>query len=556
VNLHIRVRYLKDVKTEAIRRAVSYRDADQFIDIDAGRFTDEQLEAVHARASKDENDDGTGKTLCRKITSYRKLRADPSGNKVGKLEPFAAALRAYVEPSPNKWLFHDESDGFAVPYFVAHIAYNKADPRSGSQANVTVRFEAVTRGYSDGESLRFHVPDLGKTVPEILAAKGYHLETDEAVAVYMEDIELYKRLAPLTGAQFRAVGTGYPESYYSYQEIAMEREGQAATVVMDDGDEEEERSSSRNREDGTTADASFWKKGGKSDDDDDDDEDEDGDVAKPVHPYVKVFDLGRHEFMLIHVRNLTPYEYDKTAASKLVLDEQTKSLITILVEGSSEVMEDIIKGKTGGTIVIATGPPGTGKTLTAEVFAEEIKKPLYVVQCSQLGTEESKVEKELLTVLTRASRWRAILLIDEADVYVHARGSDIQQNAIVGVFLRVLEHYRGVLFLTSNRATVIDDAIMSRATAWIRYALPTRDQLVEIWGVLSKQYGMEMPVGTIRQLVTEFPKISGRNVKNLLKLGRMLHKRDPKKNKIDLELFKYVSNFLDLKTSDGEESHA
>jgi len=139
---------------------------------------------------------------------------------------------------------------------------------------------------------------------------------------------------------------------------------------------------------------------------------------------------------------------------------------------------------------------------------------------------------------------------------VHARGSDIQQNAIVGVFLRVLEHYRGVLFLTSNRATVIDDAIMSRATAWIRYALPTRDQLVEIWGVLSKQYGMEMPVGTIRQLVTEFPKISGRNVKNLLKLGRMLHKRDPKKNKIDLELFKYVSNFLDLKTSDGEESHA
>jgi ATPase family associated with various cellular activities (AAA) len=551
MNLHIRVRYLKDVNTEVIRRAVSYRDADQFIDIDAGKFTDEQLETVYARASKDD-DDGTGKTLCRKIASYRKLRADPSGNKVGRLEPFAVALRAYVEPSPNKWLFHEESDEFAVPYFVSHIAYCKADPRSGSQANVSVRLEAVTRGYSDGESLKFHVSDLGKTVPEILAAKGYHLETDGAVATYMEDIELYKKLTPLTGEQFSAIGTGYPESYSSYDDIAMEREGQAATVVMDDGEEEEERSNSRDRTEGTTANASFWRKGGKSDDDDDDD-DEGSDVAKPVHPYVKVFDLDRHEFMLIHVRNLTPYEYDKTAASKLVLDEQTKSLITILVEGSSEVMEDIIKGKTGGTIVIATGPPGTGKTLTAEVFAEEIQKPLYVVQCSQLGTEESTVEKELLKVLTRASRWRAILLIDEADVYVHARGSDIQQNAIVGVFLRVLEHYRGVLFLTSNRATVIDDAIMSRATAWIRYTLPTREQLTEIWNVLSKQYEMPMSGATIRDLVNVFPGISGRNVKNLLKLGRMLYKRDSKKNKIDVELFQYVSNFLDLKTNDGEE---
>jgi len=270
-------------------------------------------------------------------------------------------------------------------------------------------------------------------------------------------------------------------------------------------------------------------------------------VVTPVHPYIKVFDLGRHHFVLTHVRNLTLYVYDETAASKLVLDERTKSLITILVEGSSEVMEDIVKGKTGGTIVIATGPPGTGKTLTAEVFAEEIQKPLYVVQCSQLGTDEEKVENQLQKVLARASRWSAILLIDEADVYVHARGSDIQQNAIVGVFLRVLEHYRGVLFLTSNRSTVIDDAIMSRATAWIRYEYPTREQLAAIWDVLSKQYEMPMNGGTIRGLVNDFPKISGRNVKNLLKLGRMLHKRDPKKNKIDAELFQYVSNFLDLK---------
>lgn len=293
----------------------------------------------------------------------------------------------------------------------------------------------------------------------------------------------------------------------------------------------------------------FWSKTKRSgkDEDDDDDIDDKFTVVVPVHPYVKVFDLAKHEFVIIHVRNITPYVYDKTAEKKLVLDPQTKTLVTILVEGSSEVMEDIIQGKTGGTIVISTGPPGTGKTLTAEVFSEEIERPLYVVQCSQLGTNEETVEKQLSKVLTRASRWKAILLIDEADVYVHERGTDIQQNAIVGVFLRVLEHYRGVLFLTSNRQTIIDDAIMSRATAWIKYEYPSPQQLADIWTVLSKQYKVEINDKLIHELVEAFPHISGRNVKNMLKLARMLL-RKAKTTGYDLKLFKYVATFLDLRT--------
>ena len=276
---------------------------------------------------------------------------------------------------------------------------------------------------------------------------------------YLGDVELYKQIAPLTGSQFRCLGVGYPESKYGYdyRDKSMEREGQPATVVMDDIDEDD--GSPRKTSSGSMTSNKFWLQSSDEDGDEDDREGEDeaeGSVVTPVHPYVQVFDLQQHGFVLVHVRNLTSYVYDKSAADKLVLSRETKNLITILVNGSAEVLEDIIKGKTGGTIVIATGPPGTGKTLTAEVFAEEIERPLYVVQCSQLGTDEAALEKALSRVLTRASRWKAILLIDEADVYVHERGQDIQQNAIVGVFLRVLEYYRGVLFLTSNRATVID----------------------------------------------------------------------------------------------------
>src|SRR5208282_5870346 len=185
----------------------------------ADKFTLKQLNALYERASKDGKEVSGARGLCQKITAYRNVRADPSGSKIGKLEPFAAALRAYIEPSPNKWLFSDESDGFAIPYFVGHIAYSKADPARGRQACVDVRLEAVTRGGSDGRSLSIGMTDLGKTVPEILAAEGLYLETKAAVTAYWEDIELYKKYAPLTGAQFRAVGTGYPESYSSYKDV-------------------------------------------------------------------------------------------------------------------------------------------------------------------------------------------------------------------------------------------------------------------------------------------------------------------------------------------------
>ena len=48
-----------------------------------------------------------------------------------------------------------------------------------------------------------------------------------------------------------------------------------------------------------------------------------------------------------------------------------------------------------------------------------MQRPLYSVQCSQLGLEPADLERELLKIFTRAARWNAILLLDEADVYIH-----------------------------------------------------------------------------------------------------------------------------------------
>jgi hypothetical protein len=59
--------------------------------------------------------------------------------------------------------------------------------------------------------------------------------------------------------------------------------------------------------------------------------------------------------------------------------------------------------------------------------------------------------KILTSIFKIASRWKAILLLDEADVFLTQRGDNPQLNALVSVFLRELEQYDGILFLTTNR---------------------------------------------------------------------------------------------------------
>ena len=101
------------------------------------------------------------------------------------------------------------------------------------------------------------------------------------------------------------------------------------------------------------------------------------------------------------------------------------------------------------------GPPGTGKTLTAEGISELLKCPLYMASAGELGTDSRYLEAELQKILDICHAWGAILLLDEADVFLEKRNMlDIHRNALVSIFLRQLEYFQGILFLTTNRVEV------------------------------------------------------------------------------------------------------
>ncbi|CAG8972133.1 hypothetical protein HYALB_00008138 [Hymenoscyphus albidus] len=137
-------------------------------------------------------------------------------------------------------------------------------------------------------------------------------------------------------------------------------------------------------------------------------------------------------------------------------------------------VDDIIPGKGKGLVVLLYGPPGVGKTSTAEMMAIATKKPLFSVSVADVGTEAKHVEANLSRIFALATKWHAILLIDEADVFLESRGrgSKVQsadKNALVSVFLRVLEYYHGIMFLTTNHIASFDIAIVSRIHVAIRF---------------------------------------------------------------------------------------
>lgn len=551
------LRNKKNMPSQQLENITRWTDADRVVEISVDELGWDVVEKILDISSKDEGIDSLALKFKRKFTSVQKLKANPSGAKINKLMNAPEALRAYMDKSPNKWLFSEQKDdGSIMPYFVERADYHPPTKRSEAYVSVSLRY--VYRGESKEKSITFgSYHAIGRTIPELLQKWGYFLENEDMVESYHKSANRYVEIRGKTGAQFLASGFGYSQGASRYSSrcvTSMVRDGSPTKVVMDDLDDESDDGDKRSdtaTEGSFPSRMSFWSKNGKeTTDDDDDDEITEEQREKliekqlPRHPYVQVFDLQNHSFCVINTDFLEEYPYNTELASKLVLPEEKRRLIDILVGSSEVMMDDIVKGKSGGIIVLASGPSGVGKTLSAEVFSEGVKRPLYNVQCSQLGTNESLLEGSLKKVLRRSIRWNAILLLDECDVYVHDRGQDINQNAIVGVFLRTLEYYNGIMFMTTNRATIVDDAIMSRVTAWIKYEMPSPEELFSVWKILSANYKVEITDNEITKIVEAMPNLSGRNVKNILKLAKLYSKKMD--GKITVNSLRYVAKYLDI----------
>ncbi|KAK3985455.1 putative atpase aaa+ type core [Cladorrhinum sp. PSN332] len=240
--------------------------------------------------------------------------------------------------------------------------------------------------------------------------------------------------------------------------------------------------------------------------------------------HVLCYGIDSRSWYDVSVSKLKVVEWQTEGLKNLVVDPDTKDMLTGLVQQHRKNrlrgLNDIVRSKGKGLIVVLYGNPGVGKTLTAETVAEYTKKPLYPINIGELSSQTDLVTR-LGMHFSRASRWDAVLLLDEADVLLERRSyENLQRNAVVSVFLRMLEYYEGIIFLTTNRLLTMDSAFESRIQLAIRLPDLAASSRRQIWHNLINRLDPEEEFGKKELLdrLDELEKweLNGRQIRNVL----------------------------------------
>jgi SpoVK/Ycf46/Vps4 family AAA+-type ATPase len=156
---------------------------------------------------------------------------------------------------------------------------------------------------------------------------------------------------------------------------------------------------------------------------------------------------------------------------------------------------------------------------TIESVAELTHKPLYTIGAGELGSMAEVAEPVLREIFDRATEWGAVLLLDEADLFLTKRTqNDMKRNAFVTIFLRQLEYYQGILFLTSNRIEEFDPAFASRIHMKARFTAPTSSTRAAIWkNLLGTVEGCHDWDHDVFERLGKDLELNGREIKNLIR---------------------------------------
>lgn len=136
------------------------------------------------------------------------------------------------------------------------------------------------------------------------------------------------------------------------------------------------------------------------------------------------------------VDKITDITWNDKAFEMLVLPPDEKALAWAFVESKNlsnpGFFDDFVADKGRGLIMLLCGAPGVGKTFTAEAIAEKARVPLYFMSAGELGSVPSRVEVALDKALELCKKWKAMLLLDEADVFLGKRNENsIERNELV-----------------------------------------------------------------------------------------------------------------------------
>lgn len=513
----------------ADRKSLDLRDFDNVSVITIDRIPREDLEelltvAVDQGAKKFE------KTLAAILAP-----GGEQGWKVPSIEAFQKLVADYIrETCVNGWLWKKAPDGRYLPYAVTRIDYIQSDRtkyETRPHVNLHVSWWGMERREDGQLKLRHEVWTFmpgdvsNRRIPSILEARDIRAAEEDMLRDWDKAMVAFDEvLSDGFAKQFRITGpVSWTANQSSRDLVADGFIGNRAICDTDPSMMKDCPAMIASSVMGTAQDPR--------------------DIPLPRHPLVLAFDLSTHDTHALNTASLSWYEYDKGLRDKLVLPDTHVDMLDVLTTDIDALTEDVIEGKSAGNIILAKGPAGTGKTLMAEVYTELMERPLYRMHAGTLGTSDSVISKSLQEVFRRAARWGCVLLIDEADVFVMTRGDDIERNAVTAEFLRALEYFPGMIFMTTNRPHDIDEAVLSRCAAVLQFDAPSPKAAARIWKTQAENFGYEMEDELIGSLVAAYPGATGRDIKQLMRQSLRYAGKRTEDGRVTGEIVRKVAMF-------------
>lgn len=178
--------------------------------------------------------------------------------------------------------------------------------------------------------------------------------------------------------------------------------------------------------------------------------------------------------------------------SDLVLDEATMRLvdeIKLWVEYGSRVRKEwnLEQKMPPGFRALFYGPSGSGKTFTATLLGKATGRDVYCIDLSLVVSKYvGETEKNLSKIFELAEGRNWILFFDEADALFGKRtglkdAHDRYANQEVAYLLQRIEDYHGLVVLSTNLKSNIDEAFARRFQSVVRFPMPDADQRERLW---------------------------------------------------------------------------
>ncbi len=197
----------------------------------------------------------------------------------------------------------------------------------------------------------------------------------------------------------------------------------------------------------------------------------------------------------MNILNLLIDDREQVELSDIFLSEDNHQQISQLIKEQKYADELLKYDLPINNKVFLFGNSGCGKTTTAKAIATALKKPVYILNLSNIVSSKiGETGQNLKLIFDKASRDKAVLFLDEFDQIGKARGNDDkdvgEMRRLVNTIIQLIDYFpkNALLICASNHPQIIDIALMRRFQLKISFELPSDEVLNEYYDAILSHF--------------------------------------------------------------------